>query len=142
MSEILEVIRPLCLHINPVGSRVTCNPPPTDTDADYLCFVKPEDKSFVVKILDLGCDECSVVYDPTDNGGERRSYRFGEINIILTSDVVFFNRFMAASDLAKRFNLLEKQDRIDLFRAIRGEYPQAIPECREDDMFAADGSFK
>lgn len=136
MSKILEVIAPLCLHINPVGSRVTCNPPPTDTDADYLVFIKEQDRSAVVNILDIECDSSSDVYDPTDTSGERRSYRFGEVNIILTADVVFYNRFMAASDLAKRFNLLEKQDRIDLFRAIRGEYPQAIPEDDGEDIFA------
>jgi hypothetical protein len=107
---------------------VTCDPPPTDTDADYLVFVKTLHKYGVLEILSLDADEENSGYAPT---GERRSYRFGEINIILTFDPVFYNKFMASTALAKRFNLLDKQDRIDLFRAIRGEYPKEIDEDLE-----------
>lgn len=39
-------------------------------------------------------------------------------NLIITSSQVFHQRFLAASSVAKRLNLLEKSDRIALFQAV------------------------
>ena len=32
----MKEINDICISIEPVGSRVTCNPAPTDTDEDFL----------------------------------------------------------------------------------------------------------
>ena len=56
-------------------------------------------------------------YTGNDNGGFR-SFRKGDMNIITTESMEFFDRFMTATALAKRFNLLEKADRIALFQAV------------------------
>lgn len=44
--------------------------------------------------------------------------RRGNINVIVTPEMEFFDRFMAATELARRFNLMEKVDRIALFQAV------------------------
>lgn len=109
--------------VEPVGSRVTCNPAPTDTDADFLCLVTPAAMPRVVVDLDeagfaLGG---SIILDdmnytpPEDRFG---SWKKGEVNVILTSSPIFFRRFLAATAVAKRLNLLDKADRVALFQAV------------------------
>ena len=110
------------ISITPVGSRVTCNPAPTNTDDDYLVFV---DASNLQEFL----NEC-VFHSNYDFGGSFHgkdhkaansvfySLKSGEINLIVTDKEWFNRRFLAASSLAKHFNLLEKSDRVRLFQAV------------------------
>lgn len=42
----------------------------------------------------------------------------GDVNLIVTQDNKFYDRFMAATSVAKRLNLLDKADRIALFQAV------------------------
>ena len=120
MSDIIrfkEIMSPEaileCRDWAPVGSRVTCDPPPMDTDEDWLLEVK----SLVVieEILKRGGWYCGT---SLKNCPEFASFRLGDVNLIATQDRSFFDRFMAASSVAKRFNLLIKADRITLFRAV------------------------
>jgi hypothetical protein len=110
-------------HLVPVGSRVTCDPPPSGTDQDYLvllnrrigdifhAILKDDDWEYGGSIID---DEVNLV--PTaDRFG---SYRLDDINIIATYSPSFYQRFLAATSIAKRLNLLEKDDRIALFQAV------------------------
>jgi len=46
------------------------------------------------------------------------SYVKKEVNLIVTEDPKFFDKFMAATSVAKRLNLLSKEDRIALFQAV------------------------
>lgn len=107
-----------------VGSRVTCNPAPTDTDQDVLVHVlarKAED--FIEAMVDAGFSvELGEGYaaDALNDGqaGRFQSYRHGNVNLIVTIDEKFYKRFVAATSVAKRFNLLQKDDRIALFQAV------------------------
>lgn len=112
--EILpEPMRASALDCEFVGSRVTCNPAPTDTDLDILVRVK----SMFDAGEQLGRDGykfCGSLHDSQFF----QSARKGEVNIIYTCDVDFYERFMAAHSVAKRLNLLKKDDRIALFRAV------------------------
>jgi len=107
-----------------VGSRVTCNPPPKDTDQDVLVFIHGgkaeefvglmEDAGFVVELGDgYAADALNVGLK-----GRFQSYRHGNVNLIVTIDEKFYKRFVAATTVAKRFNLLSKDDRIALFQAV------------------------
>lgn len=120
MENIIEIIRPLCFHVEPVGSRVTCNPPPTDTDADYLCHVRPcHMHRFESEMYSNGFKLGGSLDASGDQFGYGfTSYTLGEINLIATEDYDFANRFLAASSVAKRLNLLDKYDRIALFQAV------------------------
>ena len=117
----------------PVGSRVTCDPAPTDTDEDYLLLVAPngleldpkyDDRYYALEryLHEHGWTrggslpaEIGVTIPP-----EQRfeSWTFDEINLILTTSNIFYQRFLAATAVAKRLNLLNKPDRIALFQAV------------------------
>lgn len=110
----------------PVGSRVTCDPAPTDTDADYLALVDPQDFRCI-------CNE--LMQDDWDAGGslvedddgletvDRATFRMGDENLILTNSQAFFDCFMACTAIAKRMNLLRKEDRVALFDEARKHWP-------------------
>lgn len=112
-----EALGDFLIYAKAVGSRVTCNPPPVDTDKDWLALVT--DGAYPEALIAAGFvqDGMPGFYTGNDNGGFR-SWRLGEINLITTEDEEFFNRFVTATELAKRFNLLNKKDRIALFQAV------------------------
>ena len=105
---------------HPVGNRVTCNPPPQDTDEDWLCVTKTGQEfwdcaidnqwevggSFTTELEAAGF--CSFVKKV---GGVK-------INLIVTAHDDFEKKFLAASHVAKRLNVINKQDRIALFQAV------------------------
>lgn len=107
-----------------VGSRITCNPPPEDTDQDVLVFVDSENADyFVSRMKNAGFNvELGEGYaeDALNSGEEDRfqSYRLGDVNLIVTVDERFYNRFSAATAMAKRANLMQKEERIALFQAV------------------------
>ena len=99
-----------------VSSLVTCSPAPVDTDRDWLVLIKPGAEKLLPE-NGFSQDGSPQFYTGNDNGGFR-SWRKGELNVITTPDNEFFQRFITATALAKRFNLLNKQDRIALFQAV------------------------
>lgn len=115
-EAIAEALADVLANAEPVGSRVTCDPAPTDTDEDWLVLVRevPVEKLQEAGFSQEGTPE---FYTGNDAGGFR-SWRKGEINLITTQSDEFFRLFLTATYLAKRFNLLRKQDRIALFQAI------------------------
>ena len=118
------IVRGLFERIEPVGSRVTCTPAPTDTDEDWLCLMPGDTDSganFDLALTSLGWRLGGS--QPTDSNAIPPRERFwssthGEVNIIVTQSVEFFERFMAATAVSKRLNLLNKDDRIALFQAV------------------------
>jgi len=124
-QEIVGVI-PTGGIIVPVGSRVTCSPPPTDTDEDYLLLV--ENSFTAAKNLEgIGFEyesdpEKVEAYMRMNEGALHgfTSMRFGDINYIITDSPFMFERFLTATYIARELNLLEKKDRVMLFKAIRG----------------------
>lgn len=116
----LEFLKTIAICITPVGSRITCNPAPTNTDADYLVLISPS----AWQILKYQMDLFSFKQDGQEHYAgqintnfEFKSFSRNEINLIITSSLEFYDRFIAASSIAKRFNLLKKEDRIALFQA-------------------------
>ena len=110
-------------EIVPVGSTVTCNPPPTNTDKDFLVLVPGfEHFGIATRLCNEGWEpEGSHVTDealPATTDQEFISFRKGRINLILTRSPVFFKRFKAATSVAKRLNLRSKPDRVALFQAV------------------------
>lgn len=114
-------------EIVPVGSRVTCNPPVTDTDEDYLIFASEDVlQKWLAESLKLGfdLDDRSKHYRVEDN--DFNSWRGPEnVNLIVTASRQFFNRFVCATSIAKQFNLRTKADRVTLFQGVLyGNAPQ------------------
>lgn len=115
-EAIVEALTDALVNAEPVGSRVTCDPAPTDTDEDWLVLVREVP---VEKLQEAGfSQEGSPEFYTGNDAGGFRSWRKGEINLITTQSYEFFRLFLTATYLAKRFNLLRKQDRIALFQAV------------------------
>lgn len=98
----------------PTGSRVICNPPVMNTDEDWFVYV-PEREDVDILLLESG-------FMPIEGGKDYSafmSYRKGIWNVSVTDDPDLYQRSCVATILATRFNLLVKQDRVDLFNAIQ-----------------------
>ena len=96
------------------GSRVICNPPVLDTDEDWFVYVFERED---VDQLLIESGFMPVV--GTKDYSQFVSYRKGIWNISVTDDSDLYVRSCVATELATRFNLLNKQDRVDLFNAIQ-----------------------
>lgn len=100
-----------------VGSRVICDPPPTDTDQDILVLVTRIPFEELAKDgWVLGGSE--ILARKSDGEYAFVSFKKGELNYIITTSKAFYNHFWTATMLAKKYNLLDKNDRIELFDAI------------------------
>lgn len=102
---------PQVISMYPTGSRFTCNPPVMDTDIDYLILVERDSYEFDDYLEKLGFVTNYLDYPMQ----EFRSWKKEELNYIITDDVVFYDNMKKATQLAKKLNLLDKQQRIDCF---------------------------
>jgi hypothetical protein len=125
LKEKLEVLRGACLNHQLVGSRITCNPPPTNTDQDVLVLT---DKDLFENHLKPRLAEHHFDNDGSDCGdiseylGEDeltfQSFSHGDLNLIVTFSDQFYRRFLAATSIAKLLNIMQKEHRIALFQAV------------------------
>ena len=110
---------------HPTGSNYICNPPVIDTDMDFIVLIKDEDYFDTIGRLSL-CEWELGGSDPTpvsEAGYENADYGFaswkkGNVNLIITTSQDFYNKFVYATEVAKRQNLLKKEDRVALFQKI------------------------
>ena len=124
-----ELIAAEVLEWSLVGSRVSCSPPPQETDLDVLCRVGNMG-SFADILLEEGYERGgsdpadvspwsqSMVFEGRDNVSKFSAFRFGDLNIIATDSQEFYDKFMLATRVATKLNLMKKDDRIALFQAI------------------------
>ena len=123
-TKIDSSITKMCKKIYPTGSRVICDPAPTDTDEDFIVLVDGEDFFDLIQELcankyELGGSDVTPSEDFAPNVWEGfQSYKKGEINLIVTCSEEFFGKFVGATIVAKSLNLLDKSDRIALFQKI------------------------
>jgi len=106
-----------------VGSRVTCNPAPTDTDEDFLVYDKFFLQTSALRISGFALES----YGHLDS--KFKSYRKGNTNVILTTNKEFYTEFLFATSVAKKLNLLEKKDRVTLFEAIMSRTVEESIPC-------------
>lgn len=121
----IELLTGKCLKYELVGSRVTCDPAPTNTDQDVLVLTTAE---LWAEHLGTGLAISGFEKGGSDCGNQSeylaqvpmsfQSFTLGELNLIITFDPEFYRRFMAATGVAKHFNLLSKDDRVMLFQAV------------------------
>lgn len=137
MSDLIDlsILDGKCLKYELVGSRVTCDPAPTDTDQDVLVL---STKELWVEHLGTGLAASGFEKGGSDCGNQSdylaqvplsfQSFTLDKLNLIITFDPEFYRRFMAATCVAKRLNLLDKEDRIMLFQAVLyGNGPYTAP---------------
>ena len=104
---------------HPAGSNYICTPPVTDTDIDYIIYV--DDWNGAINwMTEHGFESCG---EDKYGGNQFHAFRRDELNYIITYDYIFYIRFVAATELAKRLNHKFKSDRVALFKDILyGEY--------------------
>ena len=113
------------------GSRAICNPPPQDTDDDYLVY---QDIPFANQDGDIESflDKNGFKSETEEYEGDETlfsSWRRGKLNIILTTDHGFAQKHIAATKVCRELNLLEKSQRIMVFQAVLyGEFITSIDE--------------
>lgn len=106
-----------------VGSRITRNPPSESSDFDFLVLVKSID-DFIEAVGEEGFDvEGGMAYSSSGEKPVFISFRYldeqkNEINLIVTEEVDFYKKFLLATHVAKRLNLMERHERVTLFQAI------------------------
>ena len=123
MKHLLEFANKYIEKHIPCGSRVTCNPPPTDTDRDWLVLANDAVwldfcNCMLAAGWEIGGSQIPDEANTCHPDHRFNSFVLGEDNIIATTSSVFFQRFEAATALSKRLNLLLKDDRIALFQAV------------------------
>lgn len=107
----------------PTGSRFICNPPVMNTDIDYLVLVNNR-KTYEKFLQTQGFTSC--LEDPESQYPEESgwsAWRKGELNLMVSDDIVWYLRSVAVTHLAKEMNLWKKSDRIDLFATVRDGEP-------------------
>jgi hypothetical protein len=99
-----------------VGSRVTCDPAPTDTDRDVLVLcIEGEAGDLANMICNAGGMLCGEDY--SEDNQLMIPYRLGDDNYLLTENSEYFYRFMAVTEFAKYMNFMDKPARKALFQA-------------------------
>lgn len=105
------------------GSRITCTPVPDNTDRDWIVLVKEgEWDTFCCTLFDSNWiqggssipNECNTL----SPDARFNSFTLDIDNIIATASPEFYRRFVSATHVAKRLNLLNKDDRIAVFQAV------------------------
>ena len=100
------------------GSSVICNPPVTDTDIDYVIYTNEEVKLDTFLKCEGFKESC---YDEEEYDLEEEGftcYRKSNINLIVTINYNWYLKWVEATKLAKKLNLLQKEQRITLFKYI------------------------
>ena len=114
-----------------VGSKVTCNPAPRNTDVDILVYIpKPKYSKLERYITSFGfVKEGGDNYPKGRPGVGFNSWRTfewninppetpEEINLIITNSTKFRDSFVLARDVCAKMNLLDKNQRILVHKAI------------------------
>jgi len=121
LQELFTTV-PTIEHANLVGSRVTCDPPPTDTDLDVLVFISGLYNDTTQSLFEHGWT-CSIgdLYSPGKTGEPMQDFvawRRGEVNLLVTRCKKYHEKFLLATNVSKSLNLMDKRHRITLFEAI------------------------
>lgn len=128
MSLIKHVNIPqyLWVGIYQTGSSVICNPPVLDTDIDYIICERIVEFSLEYQIhpslhkflTSNGFEQSCEDKEEYDMGSEGFiCYRKDNINLIVTDDYEWYNKWVLATKVAKALNLRNKADRVMLFKA-------------------------
>lgn len=124
-------------QIEPVGSRVTVDPPPTTTDEDWLALLPAgANLNEAATLLDeSGWTWGGSAETALDDGGHCfTTFRDGDVNVIITTSAEFFRRFLVGRDICKRLNLTSKADRVYVHRRVRDDLDDRGPVAIDADL--------
>lgn len=119
LVDMMREVHKLGVEVTPVGSRVSCNPPPTDTDEDFLILCK--DKKQLANLVSIIVGEMEQEGNKHYDGASARgftSWRKDDLNLIVTRNKSFAKKFKTATKIATKLNLMQKSDRVMLFQGV------------------------
>lgn len=125
LSYSLGVKLPTVSHMES-GSSIICNPPVTNTDRDVFVLLDADHSMMkygkLHSIVDLLIDDGWSISGSMQNGHPSDpkflSAKKNDANIIFLNSAETYTKICAATLLATKLNLTEKQDRISLFNAL------------------------
>lgn len=127
------------LSIHPTGSRYICDPPVMDTDEDLIVLfddtggqrINRGNRLEIQAVNDRPYEReiavfKSVGFEMTKDvklyhKGDFLTYRRGHYNLITCTDPDYYYLWVKATQLAKERNILDKEERIKLFKQILGD---------------------
>lgn len=130
MLKETEVIHQFVKREMLCGSRVTCRPAPTNTDQDVVVLVadilataswegRPGSAMKEYAAMSSGLASCGWCVGGSGEGDDDfESWTKGDINLILTADVDFYEKFVTATTVCQDLNIMEKHKRKMVFQAI------------------------
>lgn len=137
IEQITDVMASQVKAWHRTGSSYTVYPPVTNTDVDFLILLREDEREYLDQFLSNATVEwpggywtlCSkrteegqAIYNEDPNYSETwYALRRGNLNLIVTIDVAWYLRAIAATELCKVLNLRSKDDRIVVFRCVRDQ---------------------
>jgi len=118
LIEHLNIPNDLWVDIYQTGSSVICNPPVLDTDEDYVIYTNKESqlrKWLLANGVTQSCED-KEEYDLESEAMD--CYRKDNINLIVVYNKTTHSKWVVATKLARKLNLLKKEQRITLFKYI------------------------
>ena len=114
----IDIPKDLWYGIYQTGSSIICNPPVENTDIDFIICTFDYYK-LDRYLVTHGFKQTSQNEKEYDLPSEKFTcYRKNNINLIVTEDIDWYKKWVFATKVAKKLNLLKKEDRITLFKAI------------------------
>ena len=107
------------VSISPTGSQEICNPKPVGSDYDYLVYCN---NGVALQKVAQCLNEQKFVAEGDQESYEQSdsyftSYRKGDLNFIVTGNSQFAKKHRLATAVAKKLNLMRKEDRVMIFKA-------------------------
>lgn len=101
------------------GSRVMCVPPPMDTDDDYVILTKPgKNVAFCAALSREGWALGGSDFLHTNGESPFKSFSMGDVNLIVSGEVEWYEKMLVATRLCTNFNIVDKQTRIKIFQGV------------------------
>lgn len=116
LLEEIQIPNTFYNKVHKTGSSYTCNPPVENTDVDFIIYTKHPKELLHWLDQQKFCPHNSDY--PLEITGLFTSLKKENINLIITDQEKFYELFLTATQLAKKLNLLDKQQRITLFQYI------------------------
>lgn len=120
MTDWQTYLKPHYCKVSPTGSQTICNPAPIESDYDYLVECDEQNKSAIFQgLIGLGFHwEGATEHYKNIIANTFCSLRRDKINIILTCNKIFAANHRKATAICKGLNLLQKADRLIVFKAL------------------------
>lgn len=109
-AKILKMLKETFVAYQLTGSQYICG---SGNDIDFVCLAKPG-----TEVPEPFLDDESSSGSWYDDIPLFESYRYGDVNLIMTESEDYYHRFCIATELAAECNLEHKPDRISLFQYI------------------------